>query len=359
MYENITYEVIMARCLARVPNTIDKREGSIIYDALAPACVELAQMYVEMDTILNETFADTASREYLILRCAEQGLTPVAATYAILKGVFNIDVLIGQRFSLGSLTYIVTEKITSEVHTYKLKCETAGIVGNENLGSLIPIGTVEGLTTAELTEILVAGEDEEDTEVFRKRYKTKVQAKSFGGNKQQYLDEVNTVQGVGGLKVIPAWNGGGTVKVVFIGTTYRKPNTSTIEYVQQQIDPLAYTGDGVGIAPIGHKVTVAGVDEITTNIGFHIVFDDNYSLANVKDKVIEAKVTEALEEYLAGLREEWADSAYLVVRIAKIELLILDVEGVADVQNITINSIESNLTLGAYEIPVLGSVTNG
>jgi len=354
MYEDITYDLIIARCLARVPNTIDKREGSIIYDALAPACVELAQMYVELDTVLNESFADTASREYLILRCSEQGIEPIPATSAILKAVFNIDVPTGQRFSLGSLTYIVTEKINTEIHTYKVKCETAGIVGNENLGSLIPIGTVEGLTSAELTEILVAGEDEEDTEVLRKRYKTKVQVQSFGGNKQQYIDEVNTVQGVEGVKVIPAWNGGGTVKVIFITTNYRKPSQSTIDFVQEQIDPLAYTGDGEGIAPIGHKVTVVGVDEITTNISFHIVFDDNYTWANIQDQV-----TTALENYLAGLREEWAESAYLVVRIAKIELLLLDIEGVADVQNIALNTIESNLTLGAYEIPILGSVTNG
>lgn len=354
MYENITYEAIMARCLARVPNTIDKREGSIIYDSLAPACLELAQMYVEMDTILNESFADTASREYLILRCAEQGIEPIPATSTILKAVFNIDVSIGQRFSLGSLTYIVTEKITTKTYTYKVKCETAGVVGNENLGTLIPIGSVDGLTSAELTEILVAGEDEEDTEVLRKRYKTKVQVQSFGGNKQQYIDEVNTVQGVEGVKVIPTWNGGGTVKVIFISTNYRKPSQGTIDFVQEAIDPLAYTGNGVGIAPIGHKVTVVGVDEVIANIGFHIVFDVNYSWANVQ-----GKVSEALEDYLAGLREEWAESAYLVVRIAKIELIILDVEGVADVQNITINSLESNLTLGAYEIPTLGSVTNG
>ena len=36
-YEEMTYERIMSRCLARVPGTVDKREGSIIYDAIAPA----------------------------------------------------------------------------------------------------------------------------------------------------------------------------------------------------------------------------------------------------------------------------------------------------------------------------------
>ena len=52
MFEDMTYEVILKRMLDRVKNSIDKREGSIIYDALAPAAVELSIMYDELDTSL-------------------------------------------------------------------------------------------------------------------------------------------------------------------------------------------------------------------------------------------------------------------------------------------------------------------
>ena len=41
-YSGETYEQILQRMLARVPGDIDKREGSIIYDALAPAAVEIS-----------------------------------------------------------------------------------------------------------------------------------------------------------------------------------------------------------------------------------------------------------------------------------------------------------------------------
>ena len=71
MYEEMTYEVIMQRLLNRVPDTFDKREGAIIFDALAPAAAELAQLYVQLDVVLNQTFADTATGEYLEKRCAE------------------------------------------------------------------------------------------------------------------------------------------------------------------------------------------------------------------------------------------------------------------------------------------------
>ena len=85
MYEEMTFDVIMDRMLDRIDDEYDKREGSIIYDALAPAAYELAQMYIEFDAILNEAFADTASREYLIRRAAERGLTPTEATHAVLQ----------------------------------------------------------------------------------------------------------------------------------------------------------------------------------------------------------------------------------------------------------------------------------
>ena len=65
MYETMTYEVIMQQMLDRVPDSFDKREGSIIFDALAPAAAELAQMYIGLDVVLNQTFADTATEKFL------------------------------------------------------------------------------------------------------------------------------------------------------------------------------------------------------------------------------------------------------------------------------------------------------
>ena len=92
MYEDKTYEAILQEKLARVASSLDKREGSIIFDALAPNSLESAMIYVALDTVLNETFADTASRDYLIMRCAERGITPLPATCAVGIGEFSMDI---------------------------------------------------------------------------------------------------------------------------------------------------------------------------------------------------------------------------------------------------------------------------
>lgn len=41
MVEEQTYEAILQRMMDRIPDGMDKREGSIIYDALAPLRLSL------------------------------------------------------------------------------------------------------------------------------------------------------------------------------------------------------------------------------------------------------------------------------------------------------------------------------
>lgn len=349
MYENMTYEYILERMLDRVPNSIDKREGSVIFDTLAPAAAELAQIYIEADVILNETFADTASREYLIKRAAERGIVPYAASNAILRGLFNIDIPIGSRFSLGSLNYTVIEKIKD--FEFKLKCETEGREGNLYFGTLIPIDYIEGLTSALLTEVLIPGEDQEETEQLRSRYFDSLASQAFGGNVTDYREKVNELQGIGGVKVYPAWDGGGTVRLVIINSEYHRPSEELIESVQSEIDPMDNQGKGLGIAPIGHVVTVSGVEEQQINITATISYQPGWEWIDVKGYV-EAEI----DKYFLELSQTWSDNQNLIVRISQIETRLLNVAGILDIFGTAINGAEQNLVLGSDFIPVRGDI---
>lgn len=354
MYEGVTYEVILSRMLDRVlaqnPN-IDTREGSVIYNALAPAAVELQNMYIQLDTVLNESFADTQTRYYLIKRCAERGVNVEEATYAIRQGEFNIDVPIGSRFSLNALNYIVTEKISDGV--FKLQCETVGYDGNVESGTLIPIDYIEGLQTAVLTDVLVPGEDEEDTEHLRQRYYDSLDSQTFGGNITDYKKKVNSLNGIGGVKVYPVWNGGGTVKLVIIDATFSKPSTTLIDAVQTAIDPTQNQGKGVGIAPIGHVVTVVGCSETTVNIQTHITFQEGWDWI-----ALQPYVKAVIDHYFKELSATWEANGNLIVRISQIETRLLGLTGVLDIADTTLNGVAQNLTVAADNIPVRGNITN-
>ncbi len=360
MYEEHTYEAILNREMARVATDVDKREGSIIYDTNAAGAVEFQNMYIDLDMILQETFADTASRPWLIKRASERGLSPYPATYAVLKGVFDIDVDIGSRFSLDQeeYNYEVIKAIETPnnegKYTYELKCETIGVEGNRHFGKLVPIEYIRGLGTAELTELLIPGEDEEDTEEFRQRYFDSLDPQAFGGNIADYKQKTKAIQGVKQVKVYPVWQGGGTVRLVIMDSEYGVPTEELIDLVQTKIDPIQNQGMGLGLAPVGHVVTVDGVEATTINISFSLTFQNGGTWP-----AIQTQIQEIIDKYFLELKKTWEDNNNLVIRISQLESRIIDeIDTVLDIEGTTLNGFDKNLILEADNIPVRGSVTN-
>lgn len=360
MFENETFEVIMERCLGRISPDVDKREGSVIYDALAPAVLELVNSYICLDIFLDEVFADTASREYLIRRAKERGLEPYGATYAVLKGVFNCAVPIGSRFNLDRLNYTVTELIDDTEHTYKLQCETAGKEGNRYLGKMTPIEYIDGLTSAELTEVIIYGEDEEDTEIFRQRYLNSLNTQAFGGNVADYKQKVKPIDGVGQLRVYRAddWNGGGTVKLVITNSNNGAPGSEFINFVQELVDPLK-EGKGNGFAPIGHMVTVAGVNEENIDVGLEIALKSGYTV-----EALTPYITEKINNYFAELNATWENiydegEECLEISTSRLAADVQSIPGVSNISGITVGGkgFGSTYSLAKDHITKLGKLT--
>ncbi|WP_036127322.1 baseplate J/gp47 family protein [Lysinibacillus sphaericus] len=351
-----SYEDLLIQKLTNVPAQ-DKRETSLIYQATAANTIETAQVLFTLLNYENQMFADTAPRENLIRRAAERGLSPTPATKAIRKGVFNIDVPIGARFSQEEYNYVVIEKIENGI--FKLECETVGEVGNFEAGQLIPIDYITGLETAQLTDLLIPGENEEDTEAFRSRYFNSFESVSFGGNRADYKERVGNIPGVGGARIYRAKYGGGTVGVTIIDSTYSKPSTALVELVQQLVDPLDSQGDGVGLAPIDHIVTISAVNETVVNIATTLTLQSNWSFADV-----ESAIKEVIDGYFKESAELWAkavtkqeDNTGLIVRISQIETRILGIDGVIDIANTKLNGTASNLELDKEAIPKRGTVS--
>ena len=90
MFEDKTYENLMNEKLKQVDAKLDKRDGSLIHFACGANSAEAAQAYLQMDWMFRQMFGDTADREYLEkIAYDTSGMTPKAATHAVLKGKFN------------------------------------------------------------------------------------------------------------------------------------------------------------------------------------------------------------------------------------------------------------------------------
>jgi len=402
MYEHQTYESIVKRMMDRAlayNKNLDSREGSLLFLGEAPAAVELQNLYIALDNILQETFADTASRDYLILRAKERGLSPIPATPAILEMTTTPAALalkMGERFSIGELNYYVSKDKGGGV--YEITCETPGEAGNEYGPTVIPIEYIPGLETCTITARLIPGEDEEDTEVFRQRYFDSLNLQPFGGNRADYIQKVNAIQGVGGVKVYRAWNSnippselippeevgdwidslpplppniatwlqvvyhagknslltvGGTVKLVIIDSTFSVPSDTLVDTVQTAIDPTQNAGEGLGLAPIGHVVHVTGVTPEPVNLTLNLTCAPGWSW-----DAVQSYVADAVDTYFAELASQWSSSDFLTVRISQIESRILSTCSamVTDIGGTQINGKEENLVLDPDSIPVRGSM---
>ncbi len=345
MNEIPTYEEILQRCLDRIPNTIDKRQGSIIYDALAPCCVELAQMYIELSGIYDQVFIDTAVGEALDKLVEQNGVKRKDATYALRKGEFNMVVPVDNRFSDGENTYIVIENIVGTNNSI-LRCEQAGVVGNSYYGSLTPITYLQGLTRAELTDIIDMGDDVESDEDLRVRYMESVTAPEFGGNVSDYQNKVKSLTGVGGCKVVPIWNGGGTVKLIITNSQGGVPTSSLVNDVQEAVDPNQ-DQQGLGIAPIGHIVTVEGAVARNITVSATFTLESGVDPTDIQDSV-----NNIVDNYFKSLSTNWDKEDNLIARISQLETRLLGVAGVLDITNTKMNNSSSNLSLESNEIPV-------
>lgn len=345
MNEIPTYEEILQRCLDRVPNSFDKRQGSIIYDAIAPCCVELAQMYIQLAGVYDQVFIDSAVGSALDALVRQNGVTRKEATHAIRLGEFDVVIPIGTRFSDGENSYIVVSNVEGTTNSY-LRCEQAGAVGNSYYGSLTPITYITGLTSAELTDIIDLGDDTESDDSLRERYMEAVTAPQFGGNVSDYQNKVKSLLGVGGCKVIPIWNGGGTVKLIITNTQGGVPTKSLVDEVQEAVDPNQ-DQSGIGIAPIGHIVTVVGAEALNIAISATFTLETGIGITDIQESV-----NKAIDDYFTSLSKTWDKEDNLIVRLSQVETRLLGVSGVLDITNVKLNNTSGNISLQSNQIPV-------
>ncbi len=339
MFEDRTFEVIRDEMLAEISDDVDKREGSIIYDAIAPAALKLAEFYSDLNVFLDLMFADTADGEYLSRRTAELGVYKKDATPAIRKGIFRdsngalMDIPVGSRFSLENVTFEVIEKVT--VGEYKLRAEIPGIIGNVGVGVILPIEPIDDLGSAEITEILTPGTDDETDESLYDRYLIRTQKQATSGNAYHYEHWALEVTGVGGAKVIPTWNGPNTVKVILLSTEKTPVSPSVVDETYEHIERER---------PIGAIVTVVSAT-LTLASG-----------ASMEDVTTQFKA--ALEEYLqsvAFLINENTNEPELI-RYTRIANLLLDIPPIIDYSDLLVNGGTGNIQPMLEQVGVAGEV---
>lgn len=341
-----TYTEVYDDTLSRISGNILKNEGSLVANVASAEAYEIEALYNQVDYVLAQMDPETADYDYLVILAKQRGITPDDATAATVKIKADAALPIGTRFSLASYNYAVTAELDAEAYTYTAVCEQTGSGPNGLTGTLTPISYVEGLESAEITEVLIAGTDADDRAALYRKYRNSFNNNAFAGNAAAYKNYFEDYDGIGGCKVHPVWNGAGTVKCVLIGSDYG----AVTEYLLAKAKAAAEND----VVPIGAELTVESVAESAITVTLSIAYSAGYSWETCAESI-----DEAIDGYLETVRRSWSElneSETPMVYLSKLQAAILDVEGILDIRSTLINGKSESLALAADEIPILGDV---
>lgn len=345
-------KVILNRMKKGVPSDIDTSEGSFIHDALSPVSQEIAKQEVNLDEILKRAFAITAAENGystdLDNRCAEHGVIRKNGTSATgqvtFTGVENTIVPKGTVVQTsGGLQYETTEAAVIKDGSALINVASTSFGDKYNVPAStivqLPVQVI-GITKVINANPTLGGTDVEDDESLLKRYLAKVQEPASSGNVSDYLQWAESVNGVGGAKVFPLWNGNGTVKICIVDSNKEPASKELVAAVQNYIET---------VRPIGAAVTYKSAEALNIDVAAKVVLSNGYTLQGVKDNF-----STALNEYIKAIA---FTNSY--ISSAKVGDILLNTVGVLDYSSLTINGLTSNVGFKDEEIPVLGTISLG
>lgn len=347
MYEAQTEQAIRDRMLAAVNSLLDKREGSFTWDAIAPVALELAELYIQLEHLHRVSFVTASYGGYLDLRAQEWGLTRHPATQATgvitLTGTAGVVVPAGTRFRTGGgVEFELTADAGIDaggVGTGGIRAVMAGVASNVMAGTITEIPTaIQGLQSVTNAEPTSGGAEVETDDMLRERLLERMSRPATSGNIYHYIQWAKAVPGIGDARVVPIWDGPGTVKVVLLDANRQPASAELVAEVVSYIEAER---------PIGALVTVVAATGVPINVSVTISYDAGlYTLEEIT-----TDVEQAITAHLAQVAFRQGYVSY-----AKLGAVLMGIDGLTDYSGLLVNGGTANIVLADDEVPILGEV---
>lgn len=350
----MSVDTLHKQMLDDIPNNYQKTIGFPTYDLTHAFAIGAAELEAAIAEEARKLDVDNLTGDDLT-RFVQQyrNIVRRAATYAqgVLTVTGNGTVPEGALFeTAGGVQFVATDtvKITG-TGTVPVQAVSPGPAGNVPSGAVseIPV-TIQGIVSVTNEHAMAGGYDEEDDETLRARYYLDVQEPSTSSNRADYRKWALEIAGVGGVKTFPLARGDYTVDVVIINDQHKPPDETLVQTVQAHIDPGS-TGLGDGRAAIGAHCYVLAATALPVSLSAMLTLSDPDA-----QETATSAISEAVTGYLADL--PFSDAQSAIVSYAQIGSLLLDVDGVIDYADLTLNGGTSNIRVGDREVAVLGEV---
>lgn len=344
MYEDKTYKNLLKTMLDKMPNDINKNEGEVSFDHLAPTAFLLANVYTDLSANVDLIDPNKTTGKFLENICSQYGIYRKSPIKCKRKVTFvGATPLIGARFfARDTITYFTL--IESDL----LQAEQGGESPNSiQIGTeLMPVNDIMGLKSAKIGEIVLPGADIQSYESMREDLKERIAYPAENNNIYHYKKWSKEIEGVGDVKIIPVWNGPNTVKAVLLGTDKNPATKEVVEKVQEYIDPLP-RGHGNGRSDIGATLTTVSASPLVINLSITVKLSATGTI-----ELVTQQINDILDNYLKEIA--FVDD---VVRIVIIGARCLEQANIIDYGDLKLNGQEENINIGLEQVAVKGMVS--
>ena len=341
-----SYEKILERMLARVPDNIDKREGSVIFCTLAPTAMFLAEGYATLEVYKECFTAVDATGEMLSKICAEYGILRRPAQAAVYKmritnkqdAALAVDV--GAALICGDLAFFVSAELGDGF--YQVTAAQTGEASNSAANFELAIFQ-DDFGSISAVQLLEAGREEEDDESLRERYLQAINAPPFGGNPADYERIFLAHKAVGAVSLL--YNPNTTViHASVVGPDMKIVDSATIAALQEEFCPLYLNQLRVweGLVPVGTIVRIGTPAEISISVS--AIVDSNGSVSAAE---LAALAKANIETYFRSLI--FKSNA---VVLAEISAILLRLPGVSDAYSVKLNDVAGNYSVSGKGLAV-------
>lgn len=361
MFENYSPELLKNRILERLTGVLQTREGAVTNDQVSGVAYELWIFYQMLDSLLPMFYVDETSGIYLDKQANDFGLTRKsgAAAHAAItfRGEDGVKIPAGMSFyTKNGLTFLLTADVVlaEGEGTGLLEAEKIGHAYNIEAGEIKTMQkNIKGLTGFE-NAAASGGVDEESDKDFLERYRFYLAFPPTSGNGYHYQNWGMEVDGVGAVRVIKVWDGGGTVKSILVSPSMGPVDGEITGEVQAHTEAEC---------PVGAEPTVVSAKTLSISVTAAVVLSDRTNVVQVQ-----AKMKENMEMYLKetvknrfstvidASRDRLENYGFPVL-LSRAAFYLMSIDGVLDYSDLRINGAAANVTTAYDTIPVIGEVT--